>query len=147
LSERTFHSYIGGEIVIGGETLPVENPATEQPCASFTVYTPEMLDRALEQARDAFAVWSRTPMHVRVAWMTRLAEALEKPDWEKAHRMAHSIKGAARTVGALRAGAIAEQMEYLCKQKDAATAGKELKVLEADVDNALDYLSRKLKKV
>jgi acyl-CoA reductase-like NAD-dependent aldehyde dehydrogenase len=78
MNTKTFHSYIGGETVIGGEPVPVENPATEQSCGSFTAYTPEMLDRALEQARDAFAVWSRTPMQERVAWMTRLAEALEQ---------------------------------------------------------------------
>jgi len=78
MNTKTFHSYIGGETVIGGERVPVENPATKQSCGSFTAYTPEMLDRALEQARDAFAVWSRTPMQERVAWMTRLAEALEQ---------------------------------------------------------------------
>jgi succinate-semialdehyde dehydrogenase/glutarate-semialdehyde dehydrogenase len=78
MNEKAFHSYIGGEVVIGGENVPVENPATEEPCGSYTAYKPEMLDRALEQARDAFAVWSRTPMHERVAWMTRLAEALEQ---------------------------------------------------------------------
>ncbi|MBG0790380.1 MAG: response regulator [Desulfovibrionaceae bacterium] len=75
--------------------------------------------------------------------LKRLIQALAKPDWEEARRMAHSIKGAARTVGALRAGAIAEQMEYLCRQRDAATAEKEIKILESDVDNALVFLAGK----
>jgi signal transduction histidine kinase/DNA-binding NarL/FixJ family response regulator/PAS domain-containing protein len=62
-------------------------------------------------------------------------------DWKNAKRLAHSIKSSARTVGAHRLGAIAEQMEYLCRQQDAASAEKELKILESDVRSALDYLT------
>ncbi|OIQ49741.1 Aerobic respiration control sensor protein ArcB [Pseudodesulfovibrio hydrargyri] len=62
-------------------------------------------------------------------------------DWKNAKRMAHSIKSSARTIGAQRLGAIAEQMEYLCRQQDVASAEKELKILESDVRSALDYLT------
>ncbi|EGB15360.1 multi-sensor hybrid histidine kinase [Pseudodesulfovibrio mercurii] len=64
-----------------------------------------------------------------------------KRDWNNAKRMAHSIKSSARTVGAHRLGAIAEQMEYLCRQQDLSSAEKELKILESDVRSALDYVS------
>ncbi|QGY39785.1 response regulator [Pseudodesulfovibrio cashew] len=64
----------------------------------------------------------------------------ENRDWDNAKRMAHSIKGSARTVGAQRAGAVAEQMEFFCKHKDAASAGKELKTLESEVKNALEFI-------
>ena len=76
--------------------------------------------------------------------LSRLTEFLDTQEWEEARRMAHSIKGAARTVGALRTGAVAEQLEYLCKQKDASTAGKELIILESEVEYALDYLRTEL---
>jgi signal transduction histidine kinase/DNA-binding response OmpR family regulator/PAS domain-containing protein len=62
-------------------------------------------------------------------------------DWNNAKRLAHSIKSSARTVGAQRLGAIAEQVEYLCRQQDAASAEKELKILESDVRSALDFLT------
>lgn len=74
----------------------------------------------------------------------RLSGLLKIRKWEEARRIAHSIKGAARTVGALRTGAIAEQLEYLCKQQDADTAGKELIILESEVEYALDYLTIEL---
>ena len=76
--------------------------------------------------------------------LKHLAEHLKAANWGEALRMAHSIKGAARTVGALHAGAIAEQLEYVCKQKDAATAGKKLKILEYEVKYALDFLIAQL---
>jgi len=76
--------------------------------------------------------------------LKQLAESLARRDWEEARRLAHAIKGAARTVGALRAGAIAEQLEYLCKQHDSATAVKELKILEGEVEYALGYVKTEL---
>jgi len=72
--------------------------------------------------------------------LKELADYFSKRDWGNAKRMAHSIKSSARTVGAQRLGAMAEQMEYLCRQQDVASAEKELKILEADVRSALDYI-------
>ncbi|WP_316896324.1 response regulator [Pseudodesulfovibrio indicus] len=73
--------------------------------------------------------------------MNELADFFRQGDWSNAKRLAHSIKGSARTVGAQRLGAIAEQMEYLCNQKDVPSAEKELKILESDVKSALEYIS------
>ncbi|AMK10277.1 PAS domain-containing hybrid sensor histidine kinase/response regulator [Pseudodesulfovibrio indicus] len=73
--------------------------------------------------------------------MNELADFFRQGDWSNAKRLAHSIKGSARTVGAQRLGAIAEQMEYLCNQKDVPSAQKELKILESDVKSALEYIS------
>jgi len=74
---RTFHSYIGGKLVVGGDVRTITNPATEAPCGRYSTYTPALLDQALVAARDAFPVWSRTPLGERVAWMRKLAAALE----------------------------------------------------------------------
>jgi len=73
--------------------------------------------------------------------LDELTDSFRAGDWANAKRLAHSIKGAARTVGAQRLGAIAEQMEYLCRQKDTSSAEKELKILESDVQSALNYIA------
>ena len=72
-----FLNYVGGELVPGAELKNVENPATEETCGQYTAYTPEILDRALREAEAAFRVWSTTPLLERVAWMKKLAAALE----------------------------------------------------------------------
>jgi HPt (histidine-containing phosphotransfer) domain-containing protein len=72
--------------------------------------------------------------------MKELTNYVASREWENARRLAHSIKGSSRTVGAQRAGAIAEQMEFLCKQKDAPSAKRELKTLESEVKFALEYI-------
>nr|WP_321259773.1 ATP-binding protein [uncultured Pseudodesulfovibrio sp.] len=73
--------------------------------------------------------------------MTELTSAFESRDWDTAMRLAHSIKGSSRTVGALKAGAVAEQVEYLCRHQDASSAKKELKSLESEVKSALQYIN------
>jgi len=78
--------------------------------------------------------------------LEELASTIANHEWEKARRMAHSIKGSSRTVGAQRAGAIAEQLEFLCKQKDAPSADRELKTLESEVKLALQYIKDALRK-
>lgn len=72
--------------------------------------------------------------------LDELKEYMANRDWENAKRMAHSIKGSSRTVGAQRAGTTAEQMEFYCKQKDAALAEKGLKSLESEVNHALQFI-------
>lgn len=65
---------------------------------------------------------------------------MESHDWDNSKRMAHSIKGSARTVGAQKAGTVAEQMEFYCKQKDRGLAEKGLKLLESEVNFALEFI-------
>ena len=71
-----------------------------------------------------------------------LQAAVSNKNWNEANRLAHSIKGSARTIGAKRAGALAEQMEFFCKQKDGASATNELKTLESEVLSALEYIEK-----
>ncbi|WP_281760349.1 PAS domain-containing hybrid sensor histidine kinase/response regulator [Pseudodesulfovibrio nedwellii] len=73
--------------------------------------------------------------------MTELTAAFDGQNWDTAMRLAHSIKGSSRTVGALKAGAVAEQVEYLCRHQDASSAKKELKSLESEVKSALQYIN------
>lgn len=73
--------------------------------------------------------------------LRELEQSIADKAWEDATRLAHSIKGSARTVGAQKAGAIAEQMEYMCKHQDAPSAEKEIKVLVSDVESAIEYIA------
>lgn len=77
MNPRLFHSYVGGRLVPGGEIKTVVNPASEAPCGQYSAYTEALLDQALAAAHDAFPAWSRTPLAERVAWMGKLAAALE----------------------------------------------------------------------
>jgi PAS domain S-box-containing protein len=74
--------------------------------------------------------------------LAALDQAVAAGNWADARRLAHSIKGAARTVGARRAGALAEQMEFFCRMQDHASAVREYKTLESEVRSALEFLAR-----
>jgi signal transduction histidine kinase/CheY-like chemotaxis protein len=74
--------------------------------------------------------------------LAALDQAVAAGNWADARRLAHSIKGAARTVGARRAGALAEQMEFFCRMQDHASAIREYKTLESEVRSALEFLAR-----
>lgn len=77
MSEKLFRNYVGGKLIGSDIVHDVENPATETTCGRYTAYTPDIIDRALAEAKAAFGVWSRTPLAERIEWMTRLADALE----------------------------------------------------------------------
>lgn len=70
-----------------------------------------------------------------------LTDFIANKDWDNAKRLAHSIKGSARTVGAQRAGALAEQLEFLCKQKDAPFVKKEFETLKTEITSAIQYIT------
>lgn len=84
------HLLIGGERIAGdGEPLPVENPFTTETITAVGTASDEQLDAAVAAARDAFAMWSRTP-------------ALERGDMlhEVARRLRESGESLARTMTA-----------------------------------------------
>lgn len=72
--------------------------------------------------------------------LSELQAFFANEDWDNAKRLAHSIKGSARTVGAQATGAHAEQLEFFCKQQDKNSANKQLKSLESEVKNALEFI-------
>jgi len=66
--------------------------------------------------------------------------SLARKDFAEAKRLAHSIKGAARTIGAARVGSRAEQLEFFCGQKDGPSCDNKLKTLELELQEALEFL-------
>ena len=68
---------IGGELVPGAMTSTVINPATEDVLATAPRADLAQLHQAVAAAKAAFPVWSATPIRVRSALLTKLADAME----------------------------------------------------------------------
>jgi aldehyde dehydrogenase (NAD+) len=70
--------YIGGNWAApsSGDTIPVENPATEEVLAHVPAGTAEDVDRAVTAARAAFDGWAATPQAERGAMLGKLHSAL-----------------------------------------------------------------------
>jgi aldehyde dehydrogenase (NAD+) len=70
--------YIGGAWVApaSAETVPVENPTTEEVLGHVPAGTAEDVDRAVAAARAAFDGWAGTPMTERAVVLDRLHTAL-----------------------------------------------------------------------
>ncbi|MEV4636321.1 aldehyde dehydrogenase family protein [Actinoplanes sp. NPDC049548] len=70
--------YIGGRWVApsSSETIPVENPATEETLGHVPAGTADDVNRAVEAARAAFDGWAATSMAERGAVLGKLHEAL-----------------------------------------------------------------------
>lgn len=73
------HCFIGGEwqVPIGGESVPVINPATEAPFAKLALGNAEDVERAVKAARDAFPSWCALPAAERQKYLVRILALLE----------------------------------------------------------------------
>ena len=111
--------YIGGAWVApsSSDTIPVENPATEEILGHVPAGTAEDVDRAVAAARAAFDGWAGTPMAERGAALDRLHTAL-----------AARAGDIARTVGL--------ELGTPLKVAKAVQAGLPLTVLRGYVDTA-----------
>jgi acyl-CoA reductase-like NAD-dependent aldehyde dehydrogenase len=67
---------IGGKLVPGAMTSTVINPATEDVLATAPRADLAQLHQAVAAAKAAFPVWSATPIRVRGALLTKLADAM-----------------------------------------------------------------------
>lgn len=81
--------YINGAWVdpLGGETLDVVNPATEQSVAKIALGTTGDVDRAVEAARAAFVTFGRTSKEERIALLGRILQAYQA----RAEEMAKAV--------------------------------------------------------
>jgi signal transduction histidine kinase/CheY-like chemotaxis protein len=66
---------------------------------------------------------------------------LDQEDWESAHRMAHTIKGSALTLGGKDLGKAAARLELACKNRDKA----EMSAAYAPVENAFGCFKEAVK--
>jgi malonate-semialdehyde dehydrogenase (acetylating)/methylmalonate-semialdehyde dehydrogenase len=71
--------FINGQLVPGeadGEVSPVYNPATGERIAQVHAATPELVDRAVAGAREAYAKWSQMSLGRRTAVLFRFRELM-----------------------------------------------------------------------
>lgn len=74
--------YVGGELVEGEGQLDVFNPANETRVGSVEAAGLNDVKMALINARDAFPIWSNTPIPERQNWMRKLrAEVIANEDY------------------------------------------------------------------
>src|SRR5918995_2015376 len=79
---------IRGEQVAGdGESLAVENPATEETLTELGLPSPEQLDAVMVAANDAFPGWAGTPAVERAEMLHEVATRLRARTDELAHVM------------------------------------------------------------
>src|SRR5215213_1243660 len=79
---------IGGELIAGdGETLPVENPFTEEPLAAVALPSEEQVDTAVAAAAEAAPGWERTPAVERGEMLHEVANRLRAHTDELAETM------------------------------------------------------------
>ena len=76
ISSHLLQFYINGAWVmpLGGVTLDVENPATEEIVAEVALGSVADVDRAVAAARTAFAGYASTPVAERIALLKRILE-------------------------------------------------------------------------
>ena len=77
---ETLSNYIGGQWIASpsAETLPVTNPATGETVARVPLSGPEVVDRAVRAAHEAFLSWRAVPPLERARFMFPLRDLLVK---------------------------------------------------------------------
>src|SRR5262245_1509515 len=77
--EHARQFYIDGKWVdpVGGETLTVINPATEEEITSIALGSRADVDAAVAAAKAAFETWSRTSVEERLALLDRIVEVYQ----------------------------------------------------------------------
>jgi acyl-CoA reductase-like NAD-dependent aldehyde dehydrogenase len=79
---------IGGKQVAGeGDSLAVENPATEETLTSVGAASPEQIDAAIVGANEAFRTWSATPAVERAELLHEVASRMRERTAELARAM------------------------------------------------------------
>ncbi|VXC42037.1 putative aldehyde dehydrogenase [Arthrobacter sp. 9V] len=78
LLDSSYTMTINGKSAVSQLTLPVYNPAKREAFAQVPVATRAQLDEAIDAGRSAFPAWSNSPVEVRQAAVTALADRLEE---------------------------------------------------------------------
>ncbi len=73
----SYNMLINGQLVSGGRTLDIIDPATGAVFAQCACATEAQFEEAVAAAAAAFPAWSRTPIEARSAIILRIAEVIE----------------------------------------------------------------------
>ncbi|WP_419785928.1 response regulator [Pseudodesulfovibrio sp.] len=130
--------------VMEGRSVPDEREAQEKQGNKHRTRKPFERETALEHLSgqtDLLARMDEIFLRDAPADLEELKKSLAARDYPEAKRLAHSIKGAARTIGAAGVGNSAEQLEFFCNQKDDSSSDNNLKTLELEMQEALKFLT------
>ncbi|UQU65681.1 aldehyde dehydrogenase family protein [Couchioplanes caeruleus] len=128
--------YIGGRWVpaSSGETIAVENPATEETLGHVPAGSAEDVDRAVAAARAAFDDWAATPMAERGALLGKLHEALSARAGEIARTVGLELGAPLKVAKAVQAGlpltVLRGYADHAAQPVEEETAGHSLIVRE-----------------
>ncbi|MXP23404.1 aldehyde dehydrogenase family protein [Gordonia sp. HNM0687] len=102
-SRDTF--YINGKWVdpVSDETIPVQNPTTEEQLGTVPAGSAADVDAAVAAARDAFPAWSRTSVSDRADYLRRIRDGLAKRQDEFAETIATEMGCPLRIAGRIQA--------------------------------------------
>ncbi|NMO50434.1 aldehyde dehydrogenase family protein [Actinoplanes sp. TBRC 11911] len=132
----TSHLYIGGKWVAPAstDTIPVENPATEEEIARVPSGTATDVDRAVAAARAAFDGWAGLPMVSRAGFLDRLHGCLstraEKIARTIGLEMGAPLKIASRVQTGLPLAVLRSYADLAARPAPAETVGNSLVVHE-----------------
>ncbi|WP_081859044.1 hybrid sensor histidine kinase/response regulator [Desulfohalovibrio reitneri] len=107
--------------------------------------TEEVMDREwLERMRRSRAGFLRRMFDVfqreEPARLEEIREAAEREDFNRLSYLAHSLKGAATTLGAMSVGESAKRLDLAAREHDRRAVTDNLATLERDMDNLLNFM-------
>ncbi len=73
--------------------------------------------------------------------LSQLKEALENGDWDRAAKLAHTLKGSSSNVGAEEFASLALKLENDSKQKDSAGAFETYRLLQNELEAVEQFIS------
>lgn len=75
---KIFPLYLNGSFVGTDETIPIINPATEEPFARISLIPRARVAQTLGDAHKAFPGWRKLTAKVRGEWLQKIANSVEK---------------------------------------------------------------------
>ena len=110
----TSRMLLGGDFVdsASGETIPVQNPASQGIFAHVPRADAEDVDRAVKAAAGAFASWREVPPRERGRMLLRIADAVEAKTEDLARTIATETGNALRTQARPEAAMTADIFRY-----------------------------------
>lgn len=108
----------------GGALIPCVDPATGEPFAQVATATADDVDRAVDAAGLAAALWRKTPFADRRVHLHRLADVLRDEAWTIAHALALELGRPAVETLALEVLPALDHVRYVADHAHDALAGE-----------------------
>src|SRR3989442_6952190 len=75
---KTYPVFLNGELVVTGNSIAVNNPATGQAFARMSTVDRAAVARSLQDAHMAFLQWRQQPGKTRGEWLQKIATEVER---------------------------------------------------------------------